>query len=48
MAARFNKNIEIINEFQYIGSIVMCDNNINVEINHRIIMGNVVMGCRIY
>jgi hypothetical protein len=28
------------NEFQYLWSIVTCDNNINVEINHRITMGN--------
>jgi hypothetical protein len=35
-----DKNIEKLNEFQYLGSIVTCDNNINVEINHRITMGN--------
>jgi hypothetical protein len=35
-----NINIDQVNEFQYLGSIVTCDNNINVEINHRITMGN--------
>jgi hypothetical protein len=35
-----NKKVGKVNEFQYLGSIVTCDNNINVEINHRITMGN--------
>jgi hypothetical protein len=29
-----NENIEVVNEFQYLGSIVTYDININVEINH--------------
>jgi hypothetical protein len=35
-----NRKIEKVSEFQYLGSIVTCDNNINVEINHRLTMGN--------
>jgi hypothetical protein len=35
-----NKMIEKVSEFQYLGSIVTCDNNIDVEINHGITMGN--------
>jgi hypothetical protein len=35
-----NKETEKVSEFQCLGSIVTCDNNINVEINHRITMGN--------
>jgi hypothetical protein len=35
-----NKNTEKIDEFQYPGSIVTCDNTTNVEINRRITMGN--------
>jgi hypothetical protein len=37
-----NINTDKVNEFQYLGSIVACDKNINVEINHtgRITMGN--------
>jgi hypothetical protein len=33
-----NENIDIVNEFQYLGSIVTCVKKINVEINHRITM----------
>jgi glutamyl-tRNA reductase len=32
----YKKNIEKVNEFLYLGSIVTCDKNINVEINHTI------------
>jgi hypothetical protein len=35
-----NKIIEKVSEFQYVASIVTCDNNIDVEINHRITMAN--------
>jgi hypothetical protein len=35
-----NKNMDIVNQFQYLGSIVTHNNNINVEINRRITMGN--------
>jgi hypothetical protein len=39
-----NERIEKVKEFQYIGSIVTCDNNMNMEINHRITMGNTYYG----
>jgi hypothetical protein len=29
-----------VSEFQCLGSVVTCDKNIHVEINHRITMGN--------
>jgi hypothetical protein len=29
-----------VKEFQYLGSIVTCDDNMNMEINHRIMKGN--------
>jgi hypothetical protein len=35
-----NKNTEKVNEFQYPGSTVTFNNNINVEINHKITMEN--------
>jgi hypothetical protein len=38
-----NKNVEILNQFQYFLSIVTCDNNTNVEIYHRMILDNIKM-----
>jgi hypothetical protein len=35
-----NRNTEKVNEFQYLRPIAAFDNNINVEINHRITMRN--------
>jgi hypothetical protein len=29
-----NERTEKVKEFQYLGSIVTCDNNMNMEINH--------------
>jgi hypothetical protein len=31
-----NKDVAIVNQFKYLGSVVTCDSNINVKINHRI------------
>jgi hypothetical protein len=40
-----NRNIEIVNQFQYPEPTVTYDNNVNVEISHRITMGNSCYYC---